>query len=272
MKKSMRKMLSVMFFVFSMLFVFPVMVSAAENYLVPEADSRKYTKEEISDMSLQVVCYAKNEIYARHGRLFVSQELSEYFNEQSWYKGTVSPNSFSQSVFNTNENANIRLLSDREHELNSSGYPVDKKGYNFDEVYAYLNRFAAPPIWEDFVYDSKSKTISTNCFTMKLPDNWAKHVKYSKESDDSITFYCSDVRVEKTGYGGVLCSIMREIDFVDPETFPDAVYLGSSPDFYYYILYPSDVQFDPNRLESAKIYKKMSRSTNTIEDTFELIY
>ena len=51
----------------------------AYEYIIPDVDIRYLTEEEIEDMSLQVVCYAKNEIYARHGRMFVSKELTEYF-------------------------------------------------------------------------------------------------------------------------------------------------------------------------------------------------
>ena len=48
----------------------------------------------------------KNEIYAKHGRMFRSEELTNYFEEQVWYLGTVSPDSFSDSVFNSYESAN----------------------------------------------------------------------------------------------------------------------------------------------------------------------
>ena len=106
----------------------------AYEFLVPDADICYLTYEEIQDMPLQVVCYAKNEIYARHGRMFHSQELTNYFEEQLWYYGCISPSEFSSSVLNVYETANIKLLSDRESELRSGGYVLDQPGYDFCEI------------------------------------------------------------------------------------------------------------------------------------------
>ena len=48
-------------------------------YIIPDSDSRYLTESELTDMSLQVLNYAKNEIYAREGRIFRSAELQTYF-------------------------------------------------------------------------------------------------------------------------------------------------------------------------------------------------
>ena len=37
---------------------------------------------------------ARNEIYARHGRLFVDQELQDYFDSKDWYFGYIEPEDF----------------------------------------------------------------------------------------------------------------------------------------------------------------------------------
>ena len=71
------------------------------EYIFPDMDTRYLTQDEVSKLSLQAVCYAKNELYARHGRKFLSQELKDYFNDKTWYEGTVDPDSFSPGVFNT---------------------------------------------------------------------------------------------------------------------------------------------------------------------------
>ena len=104
------------------------------GYLLPDADRRAYTAADIRSMPLQVVCYAKNEIYARHGRMFNSPELQAYFGSKSWYKGTISPDSFSESVFNSYERENINLLKGREYALNPNGYPLDQAGYDINAV------------------------------------------------------------------------------------------------------------------------------------------
>ncbi len=111
-------------------------------------------------MSLQVVCYAKNEIYARHGRTFVSQELQGYFNQQAWYDGFVSPQDFSDSTLNKYETANIQLLSNREKALRSGGYALDATGYSYTPVYEYLDQLYGRGSSFYFFPDSDSSAIS----------------------------------------------------------------------------------------------------------------
>ncbi len=112
--------------------------AAAVDFLVPDSQSRYLTEEDLAGMNAQVACYAKNEIYARHGRTFASQELQEYFEDQSWYYGYISPSSFSDAVFNGYETANIQLLTDWEYSLAANGYQLDQPGYSFTDVYDYL--------------------------------------------------------------------------------------------------------------------------------------
>lgn len=111
---------------------------STESYLLPDGNFRYYEESEIADMSLQIVCYAKNEIYARHGRTFVSKELQRYFDQQFWYDGFVSPQDFSDSTLNKYETANIQLLSNREEALHSGGYSLDTDSYSYAPVYDYI--------------------------------------------------------------------------------------------------------------------------------------
>lgn len=104
------------------------------EYIFPDMDTRYLTRDEVSKLSLQAVCYAKNELYARHGRKFLSQELKDYFNDKTWYEGTVDPDSFSPGVFNTYENDNLLLLVSAEEKLLPGGYVLDQQGYDIHKV------------------------------------------------------------------------------------------------------------------------------------------
>ena len=53
---------------------------------------------------------ARNEIYARHGRRFRDSSLQSYFNNCSWYSGTIAPDSFNESVLNAYEKANVQTI------------------------------------------------------------------------------------------------------------------------------------------------------------------
>lgn len=109
------------------------------EYLLPDGNFRYYEESELTSMSLQVVCFAKNEIYARHGRTFQSRELQNYFDQQPWYQGFVAASDFSDATLNKYETANIQLLSNRETALRTGGYALDNPGYTYDGVYDYLD-------------------------------------------------------------------------------------------------------------------------------------
>ncbi|MBO5460578.1 MAG: YARHG domain-containing protein [Ruminococcus sp.] len=64
------------------------------EYILPESNQRLLTTSDISGMSIKELNYARNEIYARHGRRFSSQELQSYFDSKSWYNGTISASEF----------------------------------------------------------------------------------------------------------------------------------------------------------------------------------
>ena len=62
---------------------------------------------------------ARNEIYARHGRLFDSEDLQEYFEAQDWYEGTISPEDFDYTVLNDYERYNVNMMKSIEDEKNA---------------------------------------------------------------------------------------------------------------------------------------------------------
>lgn len=84
-------------------------------YLVPGGDGRYIKNIEIKYMNAKTLRLARNEFYARHGRKFTDPELQKYFNKQPWYKGTVEPEDFDESVFNKYEKKNIRKLAKAEN-------------------------------------------------------------------------------------------------------------------------------------------------------------
>lgn len=94
------------------------------DYFFPESNSRLLTDEELSAYSSADLELAKNEIYARHGRKFVTQRIADYFNSKSWYQGTIEPEAFDaaqDSVFNEYELANISKIVQWEEKKRSEG-------------------------------------------------------------------------------------------------------------------------------------------------------
>lgn len=84
--------------------------SSSGHYVLDGSDSRLVQKSELSGMNEKELTLALNEIYARHGRRFKSTELQQYFDAQSWYRGTISPERFDDNVLTEIEEANVRTI------------------------------------------------------------------------------------------------------------------------------------------------------------------
>ena len=107
------------------------------EYIFPDVAERYLDRSEVSRLSPQAISYAKNEIYARHGRKFASQELKDYFGSKSWYAGTVDPDDFTDKVFNVYEQANLLLIVEYDtYKLDQPGYDI----YRVNEELSFLLR------------------------------------------------------------------------------------------------------------------------------------
>lgn len=91
-----------------------------DDYIFADSDSRYLTEDEIYALSKEEMRLARNEIYARHGRIFEDEGLSEYFNAKSWYQPLYSPDEMDEmgdDIFNEYEYANKTLITEVEEEL-----------------------------------------------------------------------------------------------------------------------------------------------------------
>ena len=61
-------------------------------------------------MSSEELRIARNEIYARYGRMFKDQALQNYFNSKSWYTPSIRPEDFNEHWLNEYEKANAKLI------------------------------------------------------------------------------------------------------------------------------------------------------------------
>jgi len=177
----------------------------AYDYIIPDVDIRFLTEEEIEDMDLQVVCYAKNEIYARHGRMFVSKELTEYFEGQLWYYGCISPSEFPVEVLNIYETTNIQLLSDREKELQAGGYVLDQPDYDFLAVYSYIYSMYEEVYNEYYIFpDSDSYYLSyEDVAGMTLQEIcYGKNEIYARHGREFVSEELTEYFETKTWYEG----------------------------------------------------------------------
>lgn len=98
-----------------------------DGYLLPQSRNSYLSEEDLSNLTLKGLCYAKNEIYARHGRKFKAQELQDYFDRQVWYFASLEASDETDqkivSQMNEFESFNKDVLAEAEAELG---------GYSFD--------------------------------------------------------------------------------------------------------------------------------------------
>lgn len=135
-----------------------------DSYIFYDSDRRYLTSDEISSLSLQEMCYARNEIYARRGRMFQSQELSNYFDQKNWYWGSISPTAFSESVFNIYEMTNVQNLVNAEYGRAESGYQLDQPGYSYAGIGSYTtyNCYASNLTSDYIFWDSNIRYLGYN--------------------------------------------------------------------------------------------------------------
>lgn len=96
-----------------------------DDYILPDSNQRYLTEADLESLTHQECCLARNEIYARHGRIFTTEEIANYFEEKDWYQGTIEPQVFDRntsSYFNDYELKNVQLLLQYEKEKYGGSY------------------------------------------------------------------------------------------------------------------------------------------------------
>ncbi len=77
------------------------------EYILPESSTRVYEAWELEGLSDHDLFVARNEIYARHGYIFETGELSEYFGSKSWY---LTSDVFNEGALSEVERANVSTI------------------------------------------------------------------------------------------------------------------------------------------------------------------
>lgn len=87
----------------------------ASDYIIPESGTRLITKADVAGLSKDKLAYARNEIYARHGRRFKTDIYQQYFESKSWYQENPGYNyADDNSNLNSIEIENVKLIIDAE--------------------------------------------------------------------------------------------------------------------------------------------------------------
>lgn len=93
----------------------PTPKPADGGYILPDSTTRRLTQADVAGLTWEQCCLARNEIYARHGRIFQTPQIAAYFEAQSWYHGTVPGASFDNNTLSPIEHANVDFLTSYEN-------------------------------------------------------------------------------------------------------------------------------------------------------------
>ncbi len=85
--------------------------------IFPLSSSSYLEESDLEGLSKEECRIARNEIYARHGRMFTDEALQSYFDSKDWYDGYIEPEDFDESVLNEYETSNRDLIVEYETEM-----------------------------------------------------------------------------------------------------------------------------------------------------------
>ncbi len=94
----------------------PTTVALNNDFVLPDSSIRVLDKSELAGLSAEQCRIARNEIYAKHGRMFDDAGLQNYFNSCSWYHGTIPADRFSDTMLSDIEIKNRNLIVSYEKE------------------------------------------------------------------------------------------------------------------------------------------------------------
>ncbi len=161
-----------------------------EAYFLPDSAEKELTEADLEGMSAQELTYARNELFARHGYVFQSDELNTFFKTKSWY----SPNKgFDASQLSARETANAEFIRDYQATHNLEYTPQGANGTGASAGQGNVTPDGEYDIWAANVVSlSKSGNVMTiKTQEIDFNDGWDAHKGAGTIIGDcSSTQYC----------------------------------------------------------------------------------
>ena len=168
----------------------------ADGFLMPFSDRELIPEDllhRLSDDDLRLIV---NEIYARRGRRFNSKDLQEYFDGKSWYKGTVAPEAFDESVFNSFEKANADLIAGIQNERKDNGSDAVSDGIVY--YYQYSEYAGGSKSYENL----EPVTIRPNGDgTAEFISQYSRGTLYAEETPDTFSGWVDEEYITASKHG-----------------------------------------------------------------------
>lgn len=228
-----------------------------EPYILIENSSTDYlTDTDIDWMTPTQLRYAKNEIYARHGRKFKDKELQEWFDSQEWYDGYIEPEDFDESVFSEIEKENILTI---QHQLDTaSQYPKTSDKSKTSESSTSERK----PEKQKVSKSSGSKSVSQKNKKEILPSVYTMfNCQYPKDFSterNKVLKKVQELNNKIINENTINVEVKKDIEFKQTLDVSTYKYFGNikngRPDGLGVILLPADIVNSPQSYELPNCY------------------
>lgn len=101
--------------------------SSLEGFMFPNSDREKLNKADLANLSLEELGRVRNEIFARKGHIFQSDQYKKYFGKMEWYDPKKS---ISMEDLNDIEKYNVQFIQSLEEDLK----PKEEESPTYIEV------------------------------------------------------------------------------------------------------------------------------------------
>lgn len=114
------------------------------TYILPFSNERLATNADLATLSKDQLRLARNEIFARHGRIYETKDLNDYFSSQGWYTPTTPADQWNDSVFSDIESMNVQQIASYEKSgtveaISNIPLPAGTYSYSWDSsTYQYI--------------------------------------------------------------------------------------------------------------------------------------
>lgn len=124
-----------------------------EQFIFPNSSFQELDEYLLMNASNNDLWIARNEIYARHGRVFKNEYLQSYFNSCSWYQAVDGKTEVEESELSEIERANLKKITSAEIAFDDAHpYPVQ-----YETRTSVLEPIAGNGLLQEVVYEVKEK-------------------------------------------------------------------------------------------------------------------
>ena len=157
----------------------------AQEFLLPMSAVMILEEDYLLNLSDDKLSLARNEIFARHGKLFTDYYLQYYFDSRTWYTGSVDE--IEDGVLSKTEEENVALIKKAEENYKAS-HPYPKQFPCKTPVNETLSETAGSCTFNYEVTPEDEGILTINGNSFKLSD-----FEIDLEIPETEVFYITDI-------------------------------------------------------------------------------